>query len=107
MESEYIGISCLAGILFEVLLLVILLTRMKLQYAIFVMCSPAIPLLIFCEYMEGLSEEAAAEAMKIFSPLSIFSGVPGIIIMIIAAAAMVFIGELYLKHKKGVAWNIK
>ena len=71
------------------------------------MCSPAIPLLIFCEYMDGLSEEAAAEAMKIFSPLNIFSGVSGTILMIIAAAAMIFIGELCLKRKKDVSWNIK
>ena len=107
MEPEYIGVSCLAAIFFEVLLLIVTLTGMKSHYAIIMIFAPTIPLVIFCEYMDGLAEEAATETMKIFSPLSIFSGVPGIILMIIAAAAIAFIGELCLKRKKDVSWNIK
>ena len=107
IEGEYIGIFCFATIFYEVLLLVIQITGMKTNYAMVIMFAPALPLIIFCEYMDGRSVEEAAEVMKMFSPLSIFSGVSGIILMIIAAAAMAFIGELCLKHKKGVSWNIK
>ena len=107
IEPEYIGVFCLATIFFEVLLFIVSLTGMKLQYAMIMIFAPSIPLIIFFDYMDGLTEEAAAETMKIFSPLSIFSGVPGIILMIIAAAAMIFIGELCLRHKKDVSWNIK
>ncbi|MCH5192960.1 MAG: hypothetical protein J1F11_03295 [Oscillospiraceae bacterium] len=107
MEPEYIGVSCLSAIFFEALLLIVTLTGMKSHYAIIMIFAPTLPLIIFCEYMDGLSEQEAAEAIKIFSPLNIFSGVPGIILMIIAAAAMAFIGELCLKHKKDVSWNIK
>ena len=107
IEGEYIGVFCLATILYEVLLLIILLTGMKSHNAIMMIFAPTIPLIIFCEYMDDLTEEAVAETMKIFSPLAIFSGVPGIIIMIIAAVAMAFIGELCLKHKKDVSWNIR
>ncbi|MCH5350056.1 MAG: hypothetical protein J1E40_12085 [Oscillospiraceae bacterium] len=107
IEAEYIGIFCFATIFYEVLLLIITLTGMKSHYAIIVMFAPTIPIIIFCEYMDGLTEEAAAETMKIFSPLNILSGVPGIIIMIAAAAAIAFIGELCLKRKTVVSWNIK
>lgn len=108
IEAETIGICCVSAVLYEALLLVLTLVRLRSDISIGIMFAPTIPMIFFCAYMDGLSEIESAETMKkMFGPLNIFSGVPGIIVIIAAAAALVCIGEIYLKHKTGVSWNIK
>ncbi|MCH5350055.1 MAG: hypothetical protein J1E40_12080 [Oscillospiraceae bacterium] len=107
IKGEYIGICCLTSILYEVLLMIILLTGIRVIFAILIIHAPAIPLVHFCTYVDGLPEKSQADIMEIFRPLDIFSGASGIIIMIIIAAAMAFIGELCLRRKTDVSWNIK
>ena len=107
INGVYIGVCCLTVILYEVLLMTSSLTGINKLFAAFIVQAPTIPLAIIYSYIDGLSEGSKAGLIEKFSLLNIFSGVPGIIIMIFIAAAMAFIGELCLRRKTGVSWNIK
>ena len=107
VSGGYVGICCLAVILYEVLLIIILFTGIRTAFAILIIHAPMIPSIILFTYMNDLLDKDEVRAMEMFSHFNIFSGVPGIIIMIITAAAMILIGELCLRQKTGVSWNIR
>ena len=107
VSGGYVGICCLAVILYEVLLMIISVAGMRLLFGVLIIQAPTIPLAILYSYMDGLLDKDEVRAMEMFSHFNIFSGVPGIIIMIITAAAMILIGELCLRQKNGVSWNIR
>lgn len=55
----------------------------------------------------GIMGEIDGMSANTFAPLKIFSGVSGIIIYIAATFLIALAGELYIKHKKNVSWNLK
>lgn len=55
-----------------------------------------------CDLMDELPDMSVNE----FAPLKIFSGVSGIIIYIAAAVILAIVGELYIKRRKNVSWNV-
>ena len=91
VSGGYVGICCLAVILYEVLLMIISVAGMRLLFGVLIIQAPTIPLAILYSYMDGLLDKDDVRAMEMFSHFNIFSGVPGIIIMIITAAAMIAI----------------
>lgn len=50
--------------------------------------------------------EKAAELESSLSFLNVFSGVSGIVIVIVFAAALIAAGEFYVKRKNGVSWHM-
>lgn len=54
----------------------------------------------------GIMDEMSGMSVDTMSPLKIFSGVSGIIIYIAATLIIAAAGELYIKHKKNVSWNM-
>lgn len=54
----------------------------------------------------GIMDEMTGMSVDTMSPLKIFSGVSGIIIYIAATLIIAAAGELYIKRKKNVSWNM-
>lgn len=55
----------------------------------------------------GIMDEMSDMSVNTMAPLKIFSGVSGIIIYIAATLIIAAAGELYIKRKKNVSWNMK
>lgn len=101
--DSVIGLAVLTSFILQIIALMIKLSRMKYgSYLIIgILCG------VFCTLFFGFLPNSVEEAAKMESTLSflrVFSGVSGIIIVIVFAVVLAAAGEFYLKRKNRVSW---
>lgn len=100
-----IGAAVLISFIIQTIALVIKLSRIKqgLYLIVGTLCGACG---VFIGGFIPDSAEEAAEMESTLSFLSVFSGVSGIVIVIVFAVVLAAAGEFYLKRKNNVSWNL-
>ncbi|MGN0674649.1 MAG: hypothetical protein ACI4KG_02775 [Oscillospiraceae bacterium] len=105
------GLSVIALLVSEIMLLTVLISQNKHVQFIFGGMSVLITFAAFMGFAaisDGAENSAEmAERFDMLKALGIFTGVPGIIIITVFAALIIFAGEYFLKNKKDVSWNLR
>lgn len=100
-----IGIAVAVSLIVEVIALIIKLSRFNYFYYMYIGAISAVSVTMAGEFVPGTAEEAADFGSK-FGFMSVFSGVSGIVIVIVFAVVISLAGELYLKRKNRVSWHM-
>lgn len=105
------GLSVIALLVSEIMLLTALISQNKPVQFIFGGMSVLIPFAAFLGFAaisDGAENSAEmAGRFDMLEVLGLFTGVPGIIIITVFAALIIFAGEYFLKNKKDVSWNLR
>lgn len=104
--TELIGAGALFIIIEAIMMMLDLFVRKNPFVSIILIFIFPMALIILLSY--GFEKGTLTyETLEKFSFLNEFSGVSGIIIMIISGAAVIFFGELFSKCKPNVSWNLR
>lgn len=101
------GIGIVVSMFVEIVLLVLKLFRFKFYTYMMLGFVGGILSLIISDFFPGTAEEAVEFNARIsVERFSVVSGVSGIIIVLVFAFLLAAAGELYLKRKNNVSWNL-